>query len=220
MPQSEVSLEDAHEELARNPAYQRELPTDPVITPEDSPPEVDGDSFLESVFEVIGGFFSAIGPLLKLAVFIAIAALIFYIIFAIVKGIQSRRVTLRDRNLRDAGEDALKDVDIRPDDVLAASLLSEADRLASEGDFSGAIRSLLHSSFKDMQTRIRDRIGISLTAREIGQIGRMPDASRSALQRLISQVELAFFGEIPAGEEEYRRARDDYQTFISGKAAS
>lgn len=220
MPQNDVSLEDAHSELTRDSAYQLELPSDAVITPEERPPEVDGDSFLSSLFGVIADFFSAIGPLLKLAVFIAIGALVIYIIFAIVKGIQSRRVTLRDRGSGDSGEDQLRDVDIRPDDVLAASLLSEADRLAAEGDFAGAIRSLLHSSFKDMQTRIRDRIGVSLTAREIGQIGRMPDNSRSALHRLISQVELTFFGEVPAGQDDFQKAREDYQIFISGKSDS
>ena len=87
MPQNDVSLEDAHSELTRDSAYQLELPTDAVITQEERPPEVDGDSFLSSLFGVIADFFSAIGPLLKLAVFIAIGALVIYIIFAIVKGI-------------------------------------------------------------------------------------------------------------------------------------
>ena len=61
--------------------------------------------------------------------------------------------------------------------------------MADTGDFDAAVRLMLHSSFQEMQKRVRDRIGKSLTGREIGELGQMPEPSRDALRRLILSVE-------------------------------
>ena len=65
--------------------------------------------------------------------------------------------------------------------------------------------------------RVQQRIGISFTAREIGELGSMPVNARGALRRIIHSVEVSVFGGSDIGAEDYRFARSDYSEFAFGE---
>lgn len=200
-------VEAAHRAMSRDPAYQQELPTPP---PEPERVEI---GWLEDILRFIARILEPLGPILVYALYAAVILLIAFILFSIVRAIIDRRAQMRALFNRDRPDDILQTMDMRPDEGFAKNLLDEADRLASEGRFGEAIRRLLQSSIQDMQNRIQKRIGISLTAREIGHLGKMPDESRGALQRIIHLVEVNVFALKDVGEAEYKSARHDYTVF-------
>ena len=204
---SKEELIAVHDRMIKDPAFQTELP----ITPPDRPePDL---GFLGEIFNAIGRFFVFIAPLLKVLLIVACVLLIAFIIYSIARAIYDRRERIKALINRGKQEDDLKNIDVRPDEHFARTLLSDADELARQGRFGEAIRLLLHSSIADMQERVKRRIGVSMTAREIGHLGSMPDDSRLALHRIIHTVEINIFGEQSVGEADYKKAREDYGIF-------
>ncbi|HBJ93139.1 MAG TPA: hypothetical protein DDZ43_09705 [Hyphomonadaceae bacterium] len=196
--------------------YQSELPVDPIdVTPDAVDPDRNsGWRF----FDAIGDMIAALGPLWRVLLIGAAVLLVAYIIYSVVKGVMDRRQTIGDRKPANA-RDELADVDLRPDESFSSDLLKRADALADTGDFDAAVRLMLHSSFQEMQKRVRDRIGKSLTGREIGELGQMPEPSRDALRRLILSVERSAFAGQHLTSEDYQAARQDYDVFAQ-RAAS
>ena len=216
MPDETESFDDAYAAMRSDGGYQFELPVDPIeVTPEAVDPDRNsGWRF----FDAIGDMIAALGPLWRVLLIGAAVLLVAYIIYSIVKGVMDRRQTIGDRKPANA-RDELADVDLRPDESFSSDLLKRADALADTGDFDAAVRLMLHSSFQEMQKRVRDRIGKSLTGREIGELGQMPEPSRDALRRLILSVERSAFAGQHLTSEDYQAARQDYDVF-SQRAAS
>lgn len=202
-------LEAAHKSLSRDPSFQQELPV-LEIKPEKQPDTI---GWLDALFDAIGAFFNALVPLFKVLLFGGAALLIGYILYSVGKAFYDRREQMKALLNRKAPDDSLKNVEIRPDEVFARNLLDEADKLAGEGRYGEAIRLLLHSSIRDMQERVHRKIGVSLTAREIGRLGDMPDKSRTALHDIIHTVEINVFAGQDVGKAEYDKTRGDYQIF-------
>jgi hypothetical protein len=205
----------SHDGLSADPSFQTGLPVS-------QPPELPrtGPSVLGDVFEAIGGFIAFIAPVLRLLLIFALIVLVIFVLYSLARALYDRRERLGRLLNRPNAADDLKTVDLRPEEQFARTLLSDADALAAAGRYGEAIRLLLLSSIRDMQVRIHQRIGVSLTAREIGRLGALPDVSRLALHRIIHTVELNVFGEQPVGQDDYSRAREDYTllAFEGGKA--
>ena len=216
MPDETESFDDAYTAMRSDGGYQFELPVDPIdVTPEAVDPDRNSGW---RIFDAIGDMISALGPLWRVLLIGAAVLLVGYIIYSIVKGVMDRRQTIGDRKPANA-RDELAAVDLRPDESFSSDLLKRADALADTGDFDAAVRLILHSSFQDMQQRVQNRIGKSLTGREIGELGQMPEPSRDALRRLILSVERSAFAGQHLTSEDYQAARQDYDVFAQ-RAAS
>ena len=212
MAESREQLEDAHKALSRDFSYQQELPDLP-----DAPSDFEAPEWLRVLGQILDAIFSFLGPILQVLLIGAGVVLLLYILFSIGRAFYERRHRMAElMRRRPQPKETLDDVDMRPDEAFARNLLEEADRLAALGKFGEAVRTLLHSSIEDMRERVRQRIGIAMTAREIGRIGSMPDTSRSALQRIIHKVEISVFGHSEVLEADYKDARADYSTFAFG----
>ncbi len=214
MPDETESFDDAYAAMRSDGGYQFDLPIDPM---EAAPEAIDpGGSSGWRFFGAIGDLIAALGPLWRVLLIGAAVLLVIYTIYSIARAVADRRQSVGDNTDRDA-RDELSDVDLRPDEAFSSELLRRADALAEAGDFDGAVRLILHSSFQDMQQRVRSRIGKSLTGREIGALGQMPDDSRDALRRLILAVEQSAFAQHHLQAEDYQAARRDYDVF-AGRA--
>lgn len=217
MATPEEALSEAHDAMRSDPGFQFELPDVEPLVPVDQADQSAGA--LNGLFRGIFDFFVFIGPFLQFVFIFLLIALVIYVLWSIFKGIQSRQRQIADgRNVDQA--DLLKSVDVRPDAVFAEGLLARADELAAQGQYAEALRLLLRHSFSELQNRVREKIGVSFTAREIGRMGSMPDVSRSALGELILQVELSAFAQQPVDKSNYEYARQQYQIFAFGEAKS
>lgn len=212
MPESQRDIEAAHERLLRDSSYQTDLPVQKAA----EPPEPSQTS--NWLAEFLHDVFTPLGPVLKWVLIFGACAILAYILFNVARALYERRDHLANAMKRKKKTD-LSEIDVRPDEQFAADLLTRADALASEGKYGEAIHLLLHSSIRDMQEKVQERIGISLTAREIGRMGSMPDTSRSALQRIIHKVEIFVFGQTDISADAWNDARADYSEFAFRGAA-
>ncbi|MEM7327795.1 MAG: hypothetical protein AAF437_03585 [Pseudomonadota bacterium] len=165
----------------------------------------------------IAAFFRAIGGVLGYL----LAAIILIAILAGLYMVFGESLTLRGRQRdKPAGTDVSNVPDLRPEATRARALLKDADALAAEGRFAEAVHLLLFRSIDDIQEKKSGIIGRSLTAREIGALGILPDWIRDALSPIIRIVERSFFGGQDVNESAWQVARSSYQTFAFGKAWS
>ena len=213
---SEVS-EEAYQRLRERPDYQFDLPDTRGI--EDQQQNADPTGFLADLFEAFRQFFEFVGPALRVGLICFAVLLAGHVVWSVFRGIKSRRRRIGSDGLSKTTEDALKNMDMRPDEGEAMSLLAKADALAEAGDFAAAQRLLLHSSFRDMQVRVRERIGVSLTARELEKLGKLSDTSRAALTRLVRRVELNAFAQESVDQAGFLAAREAYSRFAFGEAS-
>ena len=95
-------------------------------------------------------------------------------------------------------------------------MLEEADALAHAGKFAEAVHLLLFRSIEDIQTRVETGVPRSLTAREIGRLGFLPDRARTALGPIIAIVERSFFGGRDVDQAGWQTARASYEDFAFG----
>ncbi|MEO1643057.1 MAG: hypothetical protein AAFR74_06945 [Pseudomonadota bacterium] len=110
--------------------------------------------------------------------------------------------------------------DLMPDEAAARALLGDAETLASEGRFAEAVHALLFRSIDLIQERQPSAVKRSLTAREIGQLGGLPDLIRNGLSPIIRIVERSYFGGRDVDERSWREARDAYRSFALREAAA
>lgn len=209
-----ADLEAAHDRLSSDAGYQFDLPPAPEPIAFDAT-QSSGSTWFGDIFNAIFDFFSAAAPLLKVLLIGAFIALVIYILYSLIKGAVDRRDQLKTAL---TGRDKPKEeTDIRPDEAFSRDLLKQADDLARQGRYRDAIHLLLLTAIQDMQERLKQRIGVSLTAREIGRLGQMPDRARLALGHIIHTVEQVIFAEKDASESDYAQARDQYGTFAFGE---
>lgn len=89
-----------------------------------------------------------------------------------------------------------------------------ADELARLGRFVEAMHVLLLQALADMHRRLDVVIADSLTSREILRRAKVSPLAKSALQEIIGAVERAYFGDYPAGENDYHSCRTSFATFV------
>ena len=167
------------------------------------------------IIEAIAAFFEAIGGVLGYL----LAGLVILAILAGLYMVFGESLTFRFRQKeKTAGPDVSIVPDLRPEAARARALLEDADALAAEGRFAEAVHLLLFRSIDDIQEKKTGVITRSLTAREIGSLGVLPDWIREALAPIIRIVERSFFGGQDVDETGWKQARESYQAFAFGEA--
>ena len=107
---------------------------------------------------------------------------------------------------------------LRPEQTRARALLEDADALAAQGRFAEAVHLLLFRSIDEIQSKRSGVIGRSLTSREIGALGVLPEPVRDTLLPIIRIVERSFFGGQDVNETGWQEARASYEHFAFGAA--
>ncbi|MEO1553259.1 MAG: hypothetical protein AAFR82_04945 [Pseudomonadota bacterium] len=162
----------------------------------------------------IAAFFEAIGGLLGYL----LAAIIIIAILAGIYMVFGDSLALRGRQKdKPPASDVSTVPDLRPEARRARALLEDADALAAEGRYAEAVHLLLFRSIEDIQEKKSGVIGRSLTAREIGALGILPNLIRETLLPIIRIVERSFFGGQAVTEAGWREARQSYETFAFGE---
>ncbi|MEL7032735.1 MAG: hypothetical protein AAGL97_01730 [Pseudomonadota bacterium] len=213
-PVSEDRLDRALVNFEADDGFQKARPEwDPDLPDPEDIRTSEPNAFVRAIaafFEAIG---SVLGYLLAAIILIAILAGI-YMVFG-------ESLTLRGRQKDKAVDPDISLVpDLRPEARRARALLEDADALAAQGQFAEAVHLLLFRSIEDIQEKKSGVIGRSLTAREIGALGILPDWIRDTLSPIIRIVERSFFGGQDVTEAGWREARQSYETFAFGEAWS
>jgi hypothetical protein len=86
-------------------------------------------------------------------------------------------------------------------------VLAAADELAREGRYAEAMHVLLLRGLADIRARLDEPFADSLTSREILRSTRLPERARDSLRDVVGRVEWTYFGEYPAGQEDYAACR-------------
>lgn len=167
------------------------------------------------IAEFFANLFGAIGQ-------IAGYLLLLLIIIAIMGGLYlvlGESFTLRGKQKeKSADPDVSLSPNLRPEQTRARALLEDADALAAEGRFAEAVHLLLFRSIDDIQSKKSGVIGRSLTSREIGALGVLPEPVRETLLPIILIVERSFFGGQDVNETGWQEARASYESFAFGGA--
>ncbi|MCA8900256.1 MAG: hypothetical protein KDA53_03315 [Hyphomonas sp.] len=202
------ALDAAHRDYLKKSGLQLERPEWNEPAP---PPPKPTPGWLKAM----GAFLDALAPLFQLLFYGIIAAVVLgflYFVFGEAVRVRFGRVGAKDDKV---GDDVLPDV--RPDADTARSLLDEADTLARAGKFAEAVHLLLFRSIEDIQTRLDGGVPKSLTAREIGTLGRLPERARRGLGPIIAIVEHSFFGGRVVDADGWQKARASYEDFAFGE---
>lgn len=115
----------------------------------------------------------------------------------------------RARRLEGGGDGA---EDIAPEAVATRmeQAQAEADDLARQGDFAGAMHLLLLQSLSEMRRRLRLSIAASLTSREILYRASLSPDGRAHFADIVGRVEISYFGTHRPGEVDYLACRRSY----------
>jgi hypothetical protein len=85
-----------------------------------------------------------------------------------------------------------------------------AEELAQQGRFVEAMHVLLLQALAAIRRRHDRAFAESLTSREILRHLRLPEPGQASLRDIVARVEWSYFGEHPAGPEDYQGCRDSF----------
>ena len=85
-----------------------------------------------------------------------------------------------------------------------------AEELARQGRFVEAMHVLLLQALADIRRRHDQAFAESLTSREILRHVRLPEPGQASLRDIVARVEWSYFGEHPAGPDDYQGCRDSF----------
>ena len=110
----------------------------------------------------------------------------------------------------------------RVSDLDAVGTLADADKLAAEGDYAGAVRMLLFRSLEEMKSRIDQTAFPFLTSREIMEQVIESTTSRAAFGAILAVEELSHFGGRTLDASAYAHSRESFLKFADawGEAAA
>jgi hypothetical protein len=91
-----------------------------------------------------------------------------------------------------------------------AVIIEAADELAARGRFVEAMHMLLLHGLAHMRQRLDQQFSDSLTSREILYSSNLPEAARASLRDVVTRVELTYFGQRPAGVNDYTACRESF----------
>jgi hypothetical protein len=160
-------------------------------------------------------FLQSLGPFFQFIFWVAAALVVAGLLYFLFGEAIRLRLGGRAKPKERITDDILPD--LRPDAGAARSLLEEADALARQGRFAEAVHLLLFRSIEDIQERLEGGVPVSLTAREISSLGRLPDRVKRALEPIIQVVERSFFGGRPVDADGWQQARRSYESFAFGE---
>jgi len=153
--------------------------------------------------------FSGTLPFLQAFFWIAVAAIVLFLVYLIVQRLTGAQWSRRRR----AEEEPAVEADWRPEARQARGLLGEADALAAEGRFSEAARLLLFRSIADIDSRRPELVRPALTSRDIAALEAIPGRPRSAFARIAMLVERSLFGARPLAAGDWQDCRAAYEEF-------
>jgi hypothetical protein len=91
-----------------------------------------------------------------------------------------------------------------------AVIIEAADELAARGRFVEAMHMLLLHGLAHIRQRLDQQFSDSLTSREILHSSNLPEAARASLRDVVARVELTYFGQRPAGRDDYTACRESF----------
>jgi hypothetical protein len=197
--------------------------------PTATPAPIDGDAFAAAHRQLLGDStvqfdlprveapplqpapdFSGSVPFLQVFFWIAVAAIVLFLIYLIAQRLEGAEWPWRRRS-EDDGDPA--DSGWRPEAGEARELLGEADALAAAGRFSEAARLLLHRSVADIDSRRPELVRPALTSRDIAALDGIPGRPRSAFARIAMLVERSLFAQRPLAAADWSDCRAAYEDF-------
>ena len=205
------ALDAAHEAYLKRPDLQLERPEWDAPPPKPIKPPPKWLRWLTN-------FLNGLGPVFQYIFYAAIVLVIGGVLYFMFGEALRVRFGKSGAGKVTDGDDIL--VDVRPDAAMARGLLDEADALARAGKFAEAVHLLLFRSIEDIQSRLEGGVPKSLTAREIGGLGRLPERARRGLGPIIAIVERSFFGGRDVDAEGWQTARASYEDFAFGEGWS
>lgn len=213
VPIDDKTLEKAHGDFLAAPEMQIERPTEAEPDPVDPRPDR-SNGWFDWLADAIGSFLTALGPVFRILFYLIVGGIVLALLYFIFGETLKARFGGNTPKEETPEDDLLEE--FRPDAVAARSLLEEADALAKAGRFSEAVHLLLFRSIQDIQLKRGDGVPPSLTAREIGGLSSLPERARGALSPIIAIVERSFFGGRNVDEQNWKSARDSYESFAFG----
>lgn len=178
----------------------------PIEQPE--PPEppswlADLGEFLSDLLGPLGEGLVSIWPVLKWVLLAGAAAMLLYILWKLLAPV----LDLGPRRSSEKPEEWV------PEESEALALLSEADRMAAEGDYDAATHLLLQRSVGQIAAARPDWVEPSSTARELAALPALPVAARSAFGVIAERVETSIFALKALGKDDWETARAAYADF-------
>jgi hypothetical protein len=193
-----------HDRLLGDRRLQFDFPSVPTPQP------IHWPKWLLAIGKFLGHLFEAIFPVLKVLFWAGVGLALAAIVFLIVRELAGRRFPSFGRRRTRARPSP---ADWRPDAAAARKLLADADALAAQGDYDGAVHLILLTSIDDIEGRRPRLVRPALTARDIASLEGLPEKARRTFSEMARIVEHSLFGGQPTGAAGFARCRADYQAF-------
>lgn len=198
---SDDAFDEAFQSMKRDDKLQFDLPPPP------EPPKLD---WLEKVIQ----FIAKIMPVLEVLFYLAVGAIVLFILYSIAKVIYETRFEQKEKKVEEVVPPPL----YTPDQEQARILLEEVDALAAEGKYKEAVHELLFRSIQDIDIRRPNTIRRSLTSREIASLEILTPTTRQAFATIGNVVETSYFGGQEIGQKEFDVCRAAYAQFAEKSA--
>lgn len=203
---AERSLEEAHDALMADKSYVFDY------TVQETQQRVARQSSPSAFWDMIG---QLMVYLFWTAVVIGALLLIYFLVTELLrlKGIKIGRKVKAGPKLKPVQS-------YTPEIEAAKALLGDVDDLAAQGRFDEAIHTLLLRSIADIRKNRPRAVPKAMTSREISHITILSDLARRAFRNIGDRVERSYFGGQGLTEVDFKRSRDDYETFAFERGQS
>lgn len=200
-----ANAERAHEALLADPSYQFEV----GAVPRNTTPE-----WLRRILEseLVASLAEGLIVFLQIAFWLGLVILVGVLCLVIYRVVKSRMGNKETRTAPNGKAYA-------PSARVIRDLLNEADALAGRLDYAGAARLLLQRSIEDVAQSRPGLVSRSMTAREIGALDILTEATRDAYGFIANIVERAHYAGLPIDSHDYQQARLRYGVIGSRKAS-
>lgn len=177
-----------------DPGYSQTIAGGEIQTafPPPPPPPPPTPEWLKSLFNAIGDFFQWSAPAAKPLMWIAVAALLLFLLYHFVPAFARWVDNLPFR--RKAGDADAEDGAGFAEAGAARALLAEADALAAEGRYAEAVHLLLYRSVQDIEGRRPGLVKPAMTSRDLAAARDLPPVAQGAFSRIARAVEISLFG--------------------------
>lgn len=163
--------------------------------------------------EALIDFFSAIFPFLRILFWVAVAAAVVLLAYAIFRRVQDGEWSWRRKT------SASNEVESwMPQEAPARALLREADSLAAAGRYGEAAHLLLFRSIEDIDRRRPQLVRPALTSRDIAGAPALPPGPKRSFGDIVMLVERSLFGGHRLGEQDWQACRAAYEDFAFASA--
>jgi hypothetical protein len=193
-----------------DPGYSQTIAGGEIQTafPPPPPPPPPTPEWLKSIFNAIGNFFEWSAPAAKPLMWIAVAALVLFLLYHFVPAFAQWVDNLR-LGRKGRGDDEA-DLAGQAEAGAARALLAEADALAAEGRYAEAVHLLLYRSVEDIEGRRPGLVKPAMTSRDLAEADGLPPIAQGAFSRIARAVEISLFGGRAIDAMAWERCRNAY----------